>query len=79
MKIKIRLCPKAAEARHHFKVRKNVFVLVQIFCAFPSPSFSAPAEQVPSQDDSVWRNAVKYKCNWLQAEGVCDEKNKFTD
>jgi hypothetical protein len=30
--------------RYHFKMQGNVFALVQIFNAIPSPSFSAPAE-----------------------------------
>jgi hypothetical protein len=30
--------------RYQFKVQGNVFALVQIFNAIPSPSFSAPAE-----------------------------------
>jgi len=44
MKIKIRLFPKVTGTRHYFKVQGNVFALVQIFNAIPSPSFSAPAE-----------------------------------
>jgi len=38
------LCPQVTETRHHFKVQGNVFALIQIFNAIPSPSFSAPAE-----------------------------------
>jgi hypothetical protein len=42
--LKTRLCPKVTGMMYNSKVQGNVFALVQIFNAIPSPPFSAPAE-----------------------------------
>jgi hypothetical protein len=37
-------CPKVRGMTNNFKMQGNVFALLQIFNAIPSPPFSAPAE-----------------------------------
>jgi hypothetical protein len=42
--LNFRGCPKVTANKIEIKEQRNIFALVQIFNAIPSPSFSAPAE-----------------------------------